>query len=95
MAFTNRNVCKTLTLNTTTTLAGFPSQECSEVVVFSTAAHKFQDYRNVGVDFLVPASTEFVFRGLTNSDQLSAKTVSGTGTINARTQFFSFFPEVR
>ena len=95
MAFINRNVCKSFVVPTTTSLVSLPSQECSEVIVFSSVATKFQDHRNVGVDFVVPQNTEFVFRGLTNSDQLSAKTFSGTGTLYARTQFFSFLPEVR
>lgn len=88
----NRNVCKTF--NLTTTGAGnklcLADQECSEVIVVSTVATNFYDYRNPTVLFQVPANAIFTFRGLTNSNQLTA--AGANGTLYYRTQFFSFLP---
>jgi hypothetical protein len=85
----NRNVCKTFNLAAGTKLA-LADQECSEVVVLPAASTTFFDYRNPNVGFVVPANVVFTFRGLTNSNQLSA-TVS-SGTLSYRTQFFSCLP---
>lgn len=88
----NRNVCKTF--NLTTTGAGnklrLADQECSEVIVISTVATNFYDHRNPTVLFQVPANRQFTFRGLTNSNELSA--AGAPGTLYYRTQFFSFLP---
>lgn len=91
MPFTNRNVCKSFLLsgnNTQTTLA---NQECSEVIVRPSVNYTFFDHQNPTVGFLVAANTEFTFRGLTNSNQLSA---TGSGTLYYRTQMFSNMPGI-
>jgi len=51
----------------------------------------FRDRGYTGIDeeFEVPADTQFTFRGLTNSNQLSAK---GAGNLFYRTQYFSNNP---
>lgn len=95
MPFINRNVCKNFSIPPAQTKAKLANQECSEVVVVPTggSATVF-DYMNPNVGFVVPTGVEFTFRGLTNSDQVSATTGAGV-TLSYRTQFFSFFPEVR
>lgn len=93
MPFTNRNFCKTFNLSLTTGTLGLASQECSEVVILATVSTTYYDHMNPSVGFIVPANVEFTFRGLTNSNQLSAKG-STTGTLYYRTQYFSFMPGV-
>ena len=98
MAFINRNVCKAFSIAGAQTKAKLASQECSEVIVIPTGTAggtaTIFDYMNPSTGFVVPVGVEFTFRGLTNSDQLSATMASGI-TLSYRTQFFSFFPEVR
>ncbi len=95
MPFTNRNLCKTFNVGITTSTLGLANQECSEVIVISTISTTYYDHMNPSVGFVVPANVEFTFRGLTNSNQLSAKvTTSGSGTLYYRTQYFSFMPGV-
>jgi hypothetical protein len=93
MPFTNRNLCKTFNLSLTTNTLGLTAQECSEVVVVSTVSTTYYDHMNPSVGFVVPANVEFTFRGLTNSNQLSAKGAT-SGTLYYRTQYFSFMPGV-
>jgi hypothetical protein len=85
----NRNVCKSFLLNGNNTKTKLQSQECSEVIVRPQADYTFFDFRNPSVGFLVKSQTEFTFRGLTNSDQLSA---TGNGDLYYRTQFFGSIP---
>ena len=79
---------------------GFP---CSEVIIkgnhkngvmfiydraeLHTAGIPQDEYR-----WPLSAGEEFTFRGLTNVDQVSAKTSAGTSIIRYRTQFFSTNP---
>lgn len=92
MPFTNRNVSITFNITNNGTLKVLADQECSEVVVLCPVATTFYDYRNPSVGFLVPANTVFTFRGLTNSNQLSANGASGI--LCYRTQYFSYLPGV-
>ena len=85
----NRNVCKSFSMSPGGSLAVLADQECSEVIVLPSATTYFADYRNPSVEFMVPANTVFTFRGLTNSNELSAR---GSGTLSYRTQFFSYLP---
>ena len=95
MGFINRNVCKTFTLAAPQTKAKLASQECSEVIVVSHGGvATVYDYNNPNVGFVLPGGVEFTFRGITNSDQVSA-TIGGGIVLSYRTQFFSNFPEVR
>lgn len=91
MPFTNRNVCKTFFLSGNNTKVALSSQECSEVIVRPVVNYKFFDHQNPTVEFLVAANTEFTFRGLTNSNQLSA---TGNGDLYYRTQMFSNMPGI-
>lgn len=91
MPFTNRNVCKSFVLNGNNTKVTLSAQECSEVIVRPLVDYTFFDHQNPTVGFLVKANTEFTFRGLTNSNQLSA---TGNGDLYYRTQMFSNMPGI-
>lgn len=85
MPFTNRNFCKSFFLSGNNTKTKLQNQECSEVIVRPIADYTFFDYQNPTVGFLVKGGTEFTFRGLSNSDQLSA---TGSGDLYYRTQYY-------
>jgi hypothetical protein len=89
----NVNECKSFALSLSTSLSVFPSQVCSEVIVKNTTGQNIliydqNNFSNANA-FALSANDEFTFRGLTNSNQVSAKTVAGTGTLSIRSQFFS------
>lgn len=90
----NVNECKSFLVATTDALTQLPSQVCSEVIVKNTTGQGVLIYdQNNFSDanaFALSANDEFTFRGLTNSDQVSAKTTAGSGNLSIRTQFFSF-----
>ena len=88
----NINECRSFRQIIGASYEGLSAQQpCSEVIVIPSAAMTFRDrgYTGEDEDFLVPADTEFTFRGLTNSNQLSAK---GEGLLYYRTQYFSSNP---
>lgn len=86
--FVNKNVCKNATKTPATAATGgaLDNIKCSEVVVRATAATKIWDG---SADFEVPADAIMSFRGITNSNQLSAHNSGGTGTLYYRTQYYS------
>lgn len=94
MAFINRNYSKSFqsTINSSTYVK-LSVQECSEVIVMlyssNPASVEYVDILdpNSTSAFRVPANREFIFRGLNDSSQLSAKG-SGSATLYYRTQFF-------
>jgi hypothetical protein len=88
--FQNRNVCKTFNMTLSAgAKAQLSSQECSEVIIKVSPttgdnANIF-DSTNPSVPWVLAAGQEFTFRGVTNSNQLSA---GGVGTLYYRTQYF-------
>ena len=93
MPFTNRNFCKTfnMTLGSKTQLS---AQECSEVIIKVSGggadnALIFHS-TNPNVSWPLGPNQEFTFRGVSNSNQLSA---SGTGTLYYRTQYYGSMTE--
>ena len=85
--FQNRNVCKTFSL-TTSTKTQLTDQECSEVIVLArtgttNAAVNVYDRSNPAVAWPIEAGKEFTFRGVTNSNMLSAD-----ANCTYRTQYF-------
>lgn len=89
----NINQCKSFALALTTSLSAFPSQICSEVIVNNTTGQGILVYdQNNATDanaFALSANEQFTFRGITNSNQVSAKTTASAGTLSLRTQYFS------
>lgn len=83
--FQNRNVCRSFLLSGNNTKRALSDQECSEVIVRPQVDYTFFDPQNPSVGFLVKSGTEFTFRGVINSNQLSA---TGNGDLYYRTQYF-------
>lgn len=89
MSFINRNVCRTFKITASGSLQAFADQECSEVIVKPRALTYIYDCNNFTNGFQLSANEEFTFRGVTNSNQVSAL---GGGDVYYRTQFFSNMP---
>lgn len=99
MAFSNTNVCRnnTATLNASTYVE-LANQECSEIIVVGpTGGVHISDGGGGGngsadptdgTSLLVPADAVVTFRGITNSNDLSAKATTGTPTLYYRSQFY-------
>lgn len=98
MAFTNLNECHSRNYTATTAFAALDTLECSEVIVINKTGQgvhvNHEDIADVTKNILLDDNDTFTFRGLTNADQLSAQTVSGTGTLYYRTQFYSQLNQV-
>lgn len=94
--FSNLNQSKSFNQVLTTNLARLSSQECSEVIISNKTGQGILvfDNNNFGATngFLLSANDTFTFAGVSDCDQLSARTVAGTGTVYYRTQMFSNTP---
>jgi hypothetical protein len=83
----------------TTAWTALTAQECSEVVIVSKTGandlliHTDNSNPSAPIDtpneFLLENDDTFTFRGITNTNQVSAKKSSGTGEFYYRTQFYS------
>jgi len=93
--FYNVNECRSFNQNVTTSLTRLSSFPCSEVILTNRTGGILSAYDCGfnGEPFAMQliANEVYTFRGLTNSDQLSAK-ASTTGPIFYRTQYFSSNP---
>lgn len=91
----NINECRSFNQTAGTTLTKLSSQPCSEIEIFNRTGGNLSAYDNNYSDeqyaMLIPNDASVVLRGLTNSDQVSAKAASA-GPIFYRTQFFSSNP---
>lgn len=98
MPWNNLNTCYSVTDVFTNTLKQLSAYNCSEVVILNLGASPLRVWdvnsiaANNSTSFIVPPSAEMTFRGITNSEQVSASFITGTGTVTYRTQFFSSFP---
>jgi len=97
MAFQNINTCRSFNYTATTAMSALTSQVCTEVIIYNrtgqTIAVYDKNYTNPNNAFILSDGDSFVLRGLTNSNEVSALTLSGTGTICYRTQFFSNYSQ--
>ena len=94
MAFTNINECRNKNITTSASYQELANQECSEIIVLGPSGGVYiadgagvRDPLDANA-FLVPAGDYVTFRGITNSNELSAKHGSGTPVMYYRTQFF-------
>jgi len=95
--FYNINDCISFNQPVTTALVALSAYTCSEVIlinktgasVFIYDSSNFSDSNRLVLD----NNETFVIRGLTNSSQVSAKTLSGSGLLYFRTQYYSFLPQ--
>jgi hypothetical protein len=99
--FTNLNLCFSVTDTITTTLRQLSSFKCTEVIVQNLGASPLKVWdvgstmtptQSAAFCYIVAPSADFTFRGLTNSNEVSAAFISGSGLVSYRTQFFSSFP---
>jgi hypothetical protein len=93
MSFTNLNLCYSFNLIATTALKKLSSFECSEILITNKTGQDIIIYDANTTDasrsFLLGSLEGVVFRGITNSDQLSVLTTAGSGTIYCRTAYYS------
>lgn len=93
MPFTNKNICRSFNQTVSNSLVALSSQSCSEVIVVNKTGTTVEIYDNgyTGASnaMALSANDTFVFRGVTDSNQLSAKTIAGSGPLYYRTQYFS------
>lgn len=91
--YINLNQTKTFNQTITTDLTQLSSQVCSEVTVINRTGSSInvfdQDRDSSENGMLLKNDDTFTFRGVTNSDQLSAQTTDGSGPIYYRTAFYS------
>jgi hypothetical protein len=93
MPFTNLNLCYSFNLSATTSLKKLSSFECSEILITNKSGQDVIIYDTNIADasrsFLLGNLEGVVFRGITNSDQLSVMTTAGSGAIYCRTAYYS------
>jgi hypothetical protein len=91
----NINQCRSFNQIAFTTLTNLSSQPCSEIELFNRTGGNLSAYDNgfseEAFAMLIPNNSSITLRGLTNSNQVSAKAASA-GPIFYRTQFFSLNP---
>ena len=94
--YKNLNVCRSFNTTMTTSLTELTGQTCSEVLIYNKTGQNLtifdQGYNDNSNGFLIADGESITIRGITNSNEVSAKTASGSGTIYYRTQFFSNNP---
>jgi hypothetical protein len=94
--YVNPNVCRSFSLGATTTLQSLTGQVCSEVLIINKSSKDLYIYDGSFTQddnrLLIADGESLTLRGVTNSDQISAKLASGTGTIYYRTQYYSNNP---
>lgn len=94
MTFQNINQCRSYKQSISTNLVALTSQPCSEVIIYVISGSPIEVYdSNYGPNdgpfgFTLSAGASFTLRGITNSEQVSAKS-TGSAQICYRTQFFS------
>ncbi len=97
MPFTNRNICRSYNVTLSTTLVALTAQECSELTIYNRTGQTVEVYDSsypAAVNaFILSNNDSFVVRGITNSNQVSAKTTLSGGTLCWRTQYFSNFTQ--
>ena len=95
--YVNLNKCRSFNQVISASLLPLADQICSEVVIINRTTQPILvfdgGYTDAQNGFLLAAQESSTFRGVTNSDQVSAiATAGGTGTIYYRTQFYSMSP---
>lgn len=93
LTFVNRNLCASFNMPISTNFVALSSINCGEVYIFNNTGQNLLvndfDSSDATKNFLIANGSNFTFRGITNSNQVSAKTSTGTGMIYCRAQYFS------
>lgn len=91
--FYNTDFSKSFNQNITTSLIGLSSHVCSEVILINRTGQDVYIYDNNNYDdsnrILLQDDESWVIRGVSNSESVSAKTSTGSGTLYYRAQMFS------
>jgi hypothetical protein len=91
--YINVNECRSYNQPLTTALVGLSSQVCSEVIIYNKSGQEVSIYdsNHAGASngLVLDDNDVVTIRGVTNSEQVSAKTTSGTGLLYYRTQYYS------
>ena len=92
--FTNKNAGKSFKQSLDTNLKALSSFTCSEVLIINSSGQSLLVYDNNNFtdanSLAIPNLDSIVMRGVTNSNQVSAKLASGTGDIYYRAQPYAF-----
>ena len=105
----NTNQCYSFNDTFGTALKALSAQPCSEVIIWNQTGQILYIYDGLGADgshrlesherLAIPAAAAtaplqpYTIRGVTDANQLSAKTASSSGLVYWRTQFFSSNPK--
>ena len=100
--FFNINQCYSFNDTFAVTLKALSAQPCSEVIIWNRTGknlyvydqNRIRDDQRLEIPVASAAAPlqPYVIRGLTNAEQVSAKTGSSSGLVFWRTQFFSSNP---
>jgi len=101
-SYYNINQCFSFNDTFTTDLKGLSAQPCSEVLIWNQTGqilyvydqNRIEDHERLTIPVAAAAAPlqPYVIRGLTNAEQVSAKTSAGSGLVFWRSQFFSSNP---
>ena len=94
--FFNINECRSFKQTISTNLVALTAQPCSEVIIVNKTGGTVTIYDNgysaSNFGFLLASNESFTFRGITNTNVVSAIAAS-SGDIYYRTQYFSLLPQ--
>ena len=95
--YININQCRSFNQTIKTSLVGLSSQVCSEVVIYNKTGEELfiydSDYSDDSNSILLDDNDTITIRGITNTEQVSAKTGASSGVVYFRTQFYSMLPQ--
>ena len=99
----NTNQCYSFNDTFDTALKALSTQPCSEVIIWNKTGknlyvydqNRIEDHERLWIPVASAAAPlrPYVLRGLTNADQVSAKTGASSGLVFWRSQFFSSNPK--
>ena len=94
--YINLNQCRSGNIVLTNSLSVLSSFTGSEVYISNKTGQSVEIYDNnysaASNAFLLDDNDTITIRGITNTNQVSAKTTAGTGTLYFRSQYYSFNP---
>lgn len=93
MPFVNKNKSYSFNMTIDTSLAALSGFEASEILILNKSGEDLYIYdNNYSTDdrrFLIGNSESMVLRGITNTNEVSAKTGANSGTVYFRSAYFS------
>jgi len=93
LTYTNRNQAALFNKVATVTYAALSSFPGSQVTIYNgTSGNLLVNAflaSDASRDYLIPTGSKDTIYGITNSNQVSAKVLAGTGTVYCQVQFYS------